>query len=69
MNKFMKKIIYIPNINGEIFLRSSNKYFISEVNKICKNSIRDWVMIAKQNNIPIFADKSEIEDINFTELK
>ena len=65
----MKKTIYVPNINGEIFLKSSNKNFISEVNRICKNSIRDWVMIAKQNNIPIFADKSEIEDINFKELK
>ena len=65
----MKKTIYVPNINGEIFFFFFNKNFISEVNRICKNSIRDWVMIAKQNNIPIFADKSEIEDINFKELK
>jgi hypothetical protein len=42
---------------------------MAEVNQICNNSIRNWVMVAKQHNIPIFADKSEIEDISFTELK
>jgi hypothetical protein len=63
----MNKSIYIPNINGDLFLRKSN--FMAEVNQICNNSIRNWVMVAKQHNIPVFADKSEIEDISFTELK
>ena len=63
----MNKSIYVPNINGDLFLRKSN--FMAEVNQICNNSIRNWVMIAKQHNIHVFADKSEIEDISFTELK
>lgn len=61
----MKSFCYLPSLNGKLFIKEN---LINELKKLSRHTKKESFIVGLNNGIPVFADKVEIEDVEFIEL-
>lgn len=61
----MKTVCYFPSLSGKAFVKEN---LISELKRITPATNKDSFVAGVYEGVPVFADKVEIEDIDFVEL-